>query len=128
MLFPGSVIKYGETKEARMKNPSALLHWIFKRELLTPPQKAFAGGSLWVGLGAAIMLFDEFLVFFVPFFCLELGVGTLAARFLSRRARRASAAGCAPVSPVCSRSSPARSPVPQGEARTARVRSQLPSR
>ena len=83
LLFPGSVIKYGETKEARMKNPSALLQWIIRRELLTPPQKAFAGGSLWVGLGAAIMLFDGFLVFFVPFFCLELGVGTLAARFLS---------------------------------------------
>ena len=83
LLFPGSVIKYGEKKEARMKNPSALLHWIFKRELLTPPQKAFAGGSLWVGLGAAIMLFDGFLVFFIPFFCLELGVGTLAARFFS---------------------------------------------
>ena len=59
-----------------MKKPSTLLQWIFRRELLTPPQKAFAGGSLWVGLGAAIMLFDEFLVFFVPFFCLELGVGT----------------------------------------------------
>ena len=83
LLFPGSVVEYGKAKEIRMKNPSSLLHWIFQKELLTPPQKAFAGGSLWVGLGAAIMLFDEFLVFFVPFFCLELGIGTLAARFLS---------------------------------------------
>ena len=83
LLFSGSVVEYGKAKEIRMKNLSFLQQWIFRKELLTPPQKAFAGGSLWVGLGAAIMLFDEFLVFFVPFFCLELGIGTLAARFLS---------------------------------------------
>ena len=83
LLFSVSVVEYGKAKEIRMKKLSYLLQWIFRRELLTPPQKAFAGGSLWVGLGAAIILFDEFLVFFVPFFCLELGIGTLAARFFS---------------------------------------------
>ena len=83
LLFSGSVVEYGKARKARMKKLSFLLNWIFRRELLTPPQKAFAGGSLWVGFGAAIMLFDGFLVFFIPFFCLELAVGTLAARFFT---------------------------------------------